>query len=145
MPKPAFTDPDVAAVFAAYPQAIRARLLQLRRLIFDVAKATPGVGEIHEALRWGEPSYLTFETGSGSMVRLGVPKDDPSQLALYFHCQSGLVESFRELYGGTLKFEGKRSILLASGDNPEADALRHCVALALTHHLRKRRKKPAAG
>lgn len=145
MPVPAFADPNVAAVFESYPKTSRARLLRLRRLIFSVAKQTPGVGAIHEALRWGEPSYLTLESGSGSMVRLGIPKDDPSKLALYFHCQSGLVDTFRDLYGNTLTFGGKRSILLGPGDDLDAEALHHCVSLALTHHQRKRPAKARTG
>ena len=143
MPKPKFQDRDVAAVFNAYPRAVKAKLLSLRQLIFDVARQTPGVGEVHEALRWGQPSYLTPQTGSGSTIRLDCLKDDPSKFALYFHCQSGLVEAFRDIYGGKLKFEGNRSIVLGSGDDLKAEALRHCVSLALTHHLRKRARVPA--
>ena len=143
MSKPAFSDPDVAAVFDAYPRVVKAKLLRLRQLIFDVARKTPGVGEVHEALRWGQPGYLTPETGSGSTIRLDRLKGDPSKFALYFHCQSGLVESFRDHYGGKLKFEGNRSIVLSPGDDLNAEALRHCVALALTHHLRKRARATA--
>jgi Domain of unknown function (DU1801) len=139
MPKPAFTDPDVAAVFDAYPRAVKAKLLRLRQLIFEVARQTPGVGEVHEALRWGQPSYLTPGTGSGSTIRLDQLKRDPTKFALYFHCQSGLVDTFRELYGNELKCEGKRSIILGADDDLKSGALAHCVSLALTHHLRKRR------
>jgi len=39
-------------------------------MIFDVAKKTPGVGKLEEDLRWGQPSYLTLETGSGSTIRI---------------------------------------------------------------------------
>ncbi|MGB6634840.1 MAG: DUF1801 domain-containing protein, partial [Bradyrhizobium sp.] len=51
-------DAAVEAVFKAYPQPAKAKLLALRRLIFDTAKATRGVGRIEEALKWGQPSYL---------------------------------------------------------------------------------------
>ncbi len=101
------------------------------------------MGEVHEALRWGQPSYLTPETGSGSTIRLDRLKQDPSKFALFFHCQSGLVDSFRDHYGGKLNFEGNRSIVLGPGDDLNAEALRHCVALALTHHLRKRARPTA--
>ena len=36
--------PAVDAVFDAYPKPVKAKLLALRRLIFDTAKATKGVG-----------------------------------------------------------------------------------------------------
>ena len=62
----------------------------------------------------------------------------PGQVALYFHCQTELVATFRELYP-ELNYGGNRSILLNADDKlPEAE-LRHCVGLALTYHLRKRK------
>jgi hypothetical protein len=57
---------------------------------------------------------------------------------VYFHCQTNLVETFLELYPN-LVYGGNRCILLdATEALPEA-ALRHCVALALTYHLNKRK------
>lgn len=144
MTNPPFQDANVAAVFSSFPRATKAGLLELRRLIFAVAKETPGVGAVHETLRWGQPSYLTPETGSGSTIRLDCLKDNSSKFAVYFHCQSGLVKSFRDHYNGVLKFGGNRSIVLDPGDNLNSHALRHCVALALTHHLRKRARSKAA-
>lgn len=66
-----FADPAVAAVFKAYPAALRKRLLTLRALSRD------------------------------------------------------------------FRFEGKRALLFGPGDRLPARALRHCIGLALTHHLRK--------
>jgi len=40
----AFADPGVIAVFEAYPKAVKAKLLRLRRLIFDTAARMPEVG-----------------------------------------------------------------------------------------------------
>jgi uncharacterized protein DUF1801 len=126
----------VDATFAAYPKPVKAKLLALRRLIFDTAKATKGVGLLEEALKWGQPSYLTPESKSGSTIRIDQVKSSPGQYAVYFHCQTDLVETFRELYP-ELSFAGNRAILLDAADKlPEAE-LRHCVALALTYHLRK--------
>ena len=130
-------DLAVAAAFHAYPKAVKAKLLALRRLIFDTAKTTKGVGALQETLKWSQPSYLTTETKSGSTVRIDQIKTVPNQVAIYFHCQTDLVATFRELYP-ELNYGGNRSILLdAKGKLPEAE-LRHCVGLALTYHLRKR-------
>lgn len=134
-----FGDEKVAAVFKAYPPALRTKLKALRELIFDVAANTSGVGPLSETLRWGQPSYLTASTGSGSTVRLDRLKKEDGY-ALYFHCQSGLVGQFRELYGDTFRYEGKRALLFGQGDRVPVTALRHCVGLALTHHLRKKSK-----
>src|SRR5882762_1467003 len=132
--------PAMDAIFHAYPKPVKAKLLALRRLIFDTAKATQGVGRLEETLKWGQPSYLTAETNSGSTVRIDRVKASANQYAVYFHCQTNLVESFRELYP-ELHYSGNRAILLDAKEKlPEAE-LRHCVALALTYHLRKR--KPA--
>jgi uncharacterized protein DUF1801 len=133
-----FSDPAVDAVFNTYPKPIKARLLALRRLILETARTTPGVGALQETLKWGQPSYLTAETKSGSTIRIDQVKSAPSQYALYFHCQTDLVETFRELYP-ELSYGGNRSILLDTGDEVSEPALRHCVALALTYHLNKRK------
>ena len=117
---------------------MKAKLLALRRLIFDTARSTPGVGALQEALKWGQPSYLTTETKSGSTVRIDQVKSTANQYAIYFHCQTDLVETFRELYP-ELSYGGNRSILLNASDEISEPALRHCVALALTYHARKRK------
>ena len=133
------SDPAVDAVFNAYPKPIKTRLLALRRLIFDTAKATKGVGALQETLKWGQPSYLTTETKSGSTIRIDQVKSAADQYAVYFHCQTDLVETFRELYPTEMRYGGNRSILLNAGDGLPEAALRHCVALALTYHLNKRK------
>jgi hypothetical protein len=138
-PRPDFSDPAVGAVFGTYPKPLKAKLLALRRLIFDTAKATAGVGALQETLKWGQPSYLTPETKSGSTIRIDQVKSAANQYAVYFHCQTDLVETFRELYPRELSYGGNRSILLDAEDELPEPALRHCVALALTYHLNKRK------
>ena len=127
----------IDAAFAAYPQPVKSRLLALRRLIFDTAKTTKGVGKLEEALKWGQPSYLTTESKSGSTVRIDQLKTEPGGYAVYFHCQTDLVETFRGLYP-ELRYGGNRSILLDAGEKLPEAALRHCIALALTYHARKK-------
>ncbi|MFB9262770.1 DUF1801 domain-containing protein [Bradyrhizobium erythrophlei] len=147
MPKPARRStshsragkPDPAgALFGGYPAPVKAKLLALRRLILDTAKATRGVGALEETLKWGQPSYLTAETGSGSTIRIDQVKPATDQYAVYFHCQTNLVETFREL-DPELRYSGNRAILLNVADKVPETALRHCVALALTYHLNKRK------
>ena len=137
-PRPNFSDPAVDAVFGAYPKPVKAKLLVLRRLIFDTASATKGVGALQETLKWGQPSYLTAETKSGSTIRIDQVKSAANQYAVYFHCQTDLVETFRELYPTQMRYGGNRSILLDAGEELPEAALRHCVALALTYHLKKK-------
>ncbi len=130
--------PAVDGIFGAYPRPVKAKLLALRRLILDTAKTTKGVGALEETLKWGQPSYLTTESKSGSTIRIDQVKAAAGQVAVYFHCKTNLVETFRELYP-ELRYSGNRAILLDAADKlPEAE-LRHCVALALTYHLSKRK------
>ena len=142
-PRADFPDPAVDAVFNAYPKPLRTRLLRLRRLIFKTAKATEGVGALQETLKWGQPSYLTPETKSGSTIRIDRVKSAANQYAIYFHCQTDLVATFRELYPTEFCYGGNRCIVFdAAEELPEAP-LRHCVALALTYHLNKRKSARA--
>jgi hypothetical protein len=131
-------NPAVAAVFASFPKAVGARLQALRKLILDTARKTGGVGPLEEALKWGQVSYLTSATKSGSTIRIDQVKAVAGKYAIYFHCQTNLVETFRELYP-ELRFSGNRAILLDASEQLPEPELRHCVALALTYHLNKRK------
>ena len=135
-----FGDAAVAAVFRTYPPGLRIRLMALRELVFDTAEKTAGVGPLTETLKWGQPSYLTAKTASGTTVRIDRLKAGDGY-AVYFHCQSGLVGQFRELYPDTFRYEGKRAIVFNAADRLPARALRHCIALALTHHARKKSRR----
>ena len=110
----------------------------MRRLILETAAKTQGVGALQETLKWGQPSYLTTESRSGSTIRIDrvkpEPGDDRELYALYVHCQTTLVSTFRQLYRDELTFGGNRSILLDAAQPLPKAALRHCIALALTYH-----------
>lgn len=135
---PAVADPAVAAVFDGYPAALRAKLLALRGLIFDTAAELPGVGALHETLKWGQPSYLTPTTKSGSTIRIDRATSSDDRYAIYFHCQTDLVATFRELYPDDLTYDGNRGIILNADDRLPEQPLRHCIGLALTYHVAKR-------
>lgn len=129
---------EVAAEFASYPEAVRPGLLALRQLILGTAEETTGVGRIEETLKWGQPAYLTSETGSGSTIRIAPtgPKSD-HDYAMYFICRTGLVETFEHLFGDVFTYERDRALLFRVGDDPLEAELRECVAMALTYHQSK--------
>ena len=133
-----FESVAVAHVFDAYPPAMRRKLLALRDLIFKTAASMDGVGELEETLKWGEPAYATSQSGSGSTVRINRVKKSPSQYAIYFNCQTSLVETFRTLFPTDFRFEGNRAIIFSESDTVPTDALRFCIAAALTYHRSKR-------
>lgn len=125
--------PAVAAAFAAFPAPARARLLNLRALIYDTAAKTPDAGALEESLKWGEPAY---RAKGGSTIRLGWKARTPGEVAMYFICTTGLVDAFRDLYAGTLPFAGNRAVLFDMKSRLKEKALRHCIAMALTYHRR---------
>ena len=132
-----FPNSAVAAAFDAYPPEPRRKLLALRELIFKTAAATDGVGELEETLKWGEPAYLTGKTKSGSTVRIGWKKSAPTQYAMYFNCQTDLIETFRTLFPADFCFEGNRAIVFEQDGRVPTASLVFCIAAALTYHLRK--------
>ena len=132
------TNPDVAKVFQSYPKNIRTKLLQLRQLIFETAKEIEGLGELQETLKWGQPSYLPVKPGIGTTIRIDQIKNVKGQYAMYFHCQTTLVETFREIYPKELTYQGNRSIIFQDDEAIAVDQLRDCVSMALTYHLRKK-------
>lgn len=125
---------EVAEVFNNYPQHIRKKVLLLRQLVLDTALETQGVDRVEETLKWGEPSYVTK---SGSTVRLDWKKSSPHQYAMYFHCKTRLVDTFKELYRDKFKFEGNRAIVFNADDDIPINELKHCISLSLTYHHRK--------
>ncbi|MBK6594719.1 MAG: DUF1801 domain-containing protein [Burkholderiales bacterium] len=136
-----FETQAVGQVFDAYPPVMRRRLLAVRELIFATAATTSGVGKLEETLKWGEPAYITSASKSGSTIRIAWKKKSPSQYAMYFNCQTTLIETFKTLFPGEFTFEGNRAIVFDASDKLPMDSLAFCIAAALTYH----RNKPAAG
>jgi Domain of unknown function (DU1801) len=134
--RPPFACVGVAEVFAAYPPAIRKQLLELRQLIFDTAASIEAVGPLEETLKWGEPAYLSSKRKTGSTIRLGYKVARPDELAMYFNCQTNLIETFRTMFPKELKFVGNRAILFVAGDTLPKDALVFCIGASLTYHRR---------
>ena len=134
-PKPPFADPAVAAIFAAYPPRLRAALLDLRRTIYETAETMEGVGDLVETLKWRQPAYLTERPKSGSTIRIDALKGRDDGYALFVHCQSRLLPTFRQLYPDAFDYDGNRAIRFSLDQAYDEAALRHCIALALTYHL----------
>ncbi|PCJ23705.1 MAG: hypothetical protein COA96_11165 [SAR86 cluster bacterium] len=123
-------DIDVKKKFDSYPEHVKSRLLNIRTLIFEVAREDK-IGEITETLKWGEPSYLTKK---GSTLRIGWKSTNPDSFSVYFNCNTTLVETFKEIYSGTFQFVGNREISLpVSGRIPKTE-LKACISMSLRYH-----------
>jgi hypothetical protein len=134
-PKPS---PAIAEIMHAYPKPVQAKLLELRRLIYKIAEETEGVGTPEETVRWGQTSYLTSASKSGSMIRMDRYRKEDSRCALYFLCQTTLVDSFKEMFGNRLAYEGNRAVILDVAGELNVRVISQCIEMALTYNLRKR-------
>jgi hypothetical protein len=128
---------DVAAAFSAFPEHVRARLLEVRNLIFKTAADIEGVGPLKETLKWGEPAYLTETTGSGSTIRLGWFRSSERECAMLFNCRTTLVADFRDRFPDVLAYEKNRAILVDAREPLPEAPLSVCLAMALTYHRRR--------
>lgn len=130
-----FANAKVEEAFDLEDSEARRGLLALRALILDTAAELPAVGRVEEALRWGQPAYLTPDSKSGSTLRLGVPKG--ARFGLFVHCQSRLIPEYLMTFPAWDRVEGTRAVLFDHPD--EVEPIRHgwLIKRALTYHIRK--------
>jgi hypothetical protein len=118
----------------SYPEHVKEKLLYLRILIIETASENTDRNKIEETLKWGEPSYLAK---NGSTIRIDWKKKNPNQYAMYFHCKTTLVDTFKELYKNIFEFDGNRAIVFDMQGDVPVEELKHCIELSLTYHSRK--------
>ena len=133
---------EVASVFEGFPSAAAAKLLQLRKLIYTTAAGNSEIGPLVETLKWGQPAFLPKKPRVGTTIRLGYNQDAPDKIAMYVHCQTTLVDTYRTIISqepnSVLSFEGNRAVLIASKPALPKAPLALCIEAALTYHLRKK-------
>lgn len=122
-------------LFANYPETAQARLEELRELIHSVAKKTSGVGDIEECFKWGELSFVTSETNSGSTIRIDWKKKNPDKFHLFFNCQTKLASIFKEIYPNDFQYTGNRRISFGLEERIPKRKLSKCIEIALTYNL----------
>lgn len=123
-------NPDIQAKFDSYPKNAREKLERVRQLILTVA-AENALGHVEETLKWGEASYLAK---GGTPVRIDWKPKDPGVIKIFFHCQTRLIETFKELYRNEFEYEGQRAIVLPLSANLKQVPLGHCIGLAMRYH-----------
>ncbi|MCU0829336.1 MAG: DUF1801 domain-containing protein [Tabrizicola sp.] len=133
---------EVAAQFAATSPSAREGMLALRQMVFATAAGTPGVGPLTEALRWGQPAYLTQETGAGSSLRIG--PFGPG-FALFVHCQTSLIADFLSGPGAGFRTSGSRAVVFDSIGDLDPGPISGLIRTALTWHLRGRKTMRSRG
>lgn len=129
-----FADAAVEAKFRSLPEPLRPPMLRLRQVILDVAARNPEIGPLTETLKWGEPAWLPKRPRTGTTVRADALKGSATRYALYVHCQTSLIETYRRHYPGEFSYDGNRALVFSTEFEPPAGPLAHCIALALTYH-----------
>lgn len=124
-----FENIEVDNTFMEYPSLYRKRLLELRELIFDIGDRIDKTNKIEESLKWGQPSY-TCE--GASPIR--IDRFEKDKIAMFFHCQTTLVETFRKLFANDLTFSKNRAIVLDPKNELPKEQLNICIEMALTYH-----------
>ena len=122
--------PGVKTTIASYPSEVKKPILALRTLIIATAQKIEGIAYFQETLKWGEPSYLS---PIGSTLRLAWKPSSPEHYGLYFHCQSKLVDSFREVFAKDFLYQGNRAIIFNLGDTLPEKKLMPCISAALQY------------
>ncbi|RCS25541.1 DUF1801 domain-containing protein [Phyllobacterium salinisoli] len=127
----------VAEALSRYPEPLRARLLEIREMVFAVATETEGIGPLTETLKWGEPAYLTEASKSGTTIRLGTTKLARQECAVLFNCKTELVKTFRTHFPDDFAFRGNRALVVPMARALPHEPLKLCLHAALIYHRRK--------
>lgn len=118
---------------------IREGLAALRNVILDIAEEEK-VGPLEETLKWGQQSFLTSNTKAGTTIRIDEDKSNGGQFALYVHCQTTLVERWRERFSD-FTFGGNRSVHFSNVSDVQRTEVKIMIAETLTYHRKKRGQK----
>lgn len=131
---------NVKKKFDSYPDHVRPKLHFLRELILDEADKDESIGILEETLKWGEPSYLTVVSKSGTTVRIDWKPKMPNQYAIYVNCKTTLIDTFRSLFP-ELNYEGNRAVVFNINQKIPENEIRLFINMALRYHL-DRLEKP---
>ena len=126
---------EVEAKYKSYPPAVRKEILAIRKLILEVAKKDVDIDFVEEALKWGEPSFLT--KSSGSTLRIDWKEKSPGCISLFVNCQTKLVSMFKDLYPDDFDYVGNRELRLPLNGKYSRGKLKKCIELVLKYNLVK--------
>jgi len=125
----------------AFPQKAKEKLLSIRGLILDEAENSPEIGELEETLKWGEPSYLTKKSKSGTTIRIDWKENNPDELGFFVNCKTTLLDQYRSMFPEVFRYEGERAVWIQLNEPLPEFELRECIKMALRYHLDKNRAR----
>lgn len=127
-----FNNADVKSAYESFPENSRRELLVIRDLIFQIASKDEAIGPLEECLKWGQPSYLTSQSKSGTAIRLACTKS--GKAALFVHCQTSLISEFKAIFNDQFEYEGNRALIIPELTKENLTALSLFIGRALTYH-----------
>lgn len=130
-------DSDIARIFARWPDPVQAVLMEIRQRLHRLADADQRIGPLQECLKWGQPSWVTATSKSGTTIRVGYNDDMPDRAWIYVHCGTSLISDYKDRFGDLLETEGNRAIALPLDKMPDDHILDACLAMALLYHVNK--------
>ncbi|WP_232227806.1 hypothetical protein [Leptospira wolbachii] len=108
--------------------------MEIRDWVYDLSVADARIGEIEECIKWGQPSFLTPITKSGSTIRIGKVSD--TEFALFFNCKTTIAQEIAIEFP-ELKCDGKRALYFAANQKLAKTKVISCLQKALLYHKRK--------
>ncbi len=102
-------------------------------LVEEVAAGLPETGGLEKTRKWGQLAYLPRKPRVGTTLRLD--RYDDHHLALFVHCRTRLVDTFRTLFPEQ-RFEGTRAWVIPVEEPLPTEALKVFIEATLTYHLK---------
>ena len=130
-----FKNPNIKAIYEGFSPDVKKATLLVRDWVFEIAATDNEIGIITEDLKWGEPSYLTGQTQSGTTLRINQKKNNLNLFAIYVNCKTDLVENFKNIFPH-LKYEGTRAIFFDASKPLPENEVKTIISMVLRYKLR---------
>ncbi len=124
-------DKGVEEKISQYPEEIKKKIQFLYELIIEVAEEMLEIHELQVVLKWGQVSFISK---IGSTLRIDSMPKSQNEYAVFFHCQSKLVDTFKILYHNEFQFKGNRAIVFNLENDVPIANLKECIKAALRYH-----------
>ncbi len=128
-----FPSEEVSSYYFNLTPVMFELFMEVRTWIYELSKKDEKIGEIEECLKWGEPSFLTPKTKSGSTIRMAYVNE--LEFALYFNCKTTIAKEIAMEFP-ELHCDGKRALYLPVNQKLPKTKLIVCLKKALLYHKR---------
>ncbi|MGG5332532.1 DUF1801 domain-containing protein [Enterococcus sp. AZ163] len=118
--------------YPTYSEEMISKLEELQNLIWTIAKEQKKT--ISESSKWGQLSIVSED---GTPIRIA--KFSDNEIALFVHCQTTLIETWKNLFPDRLSFSGNRAVIVSVDSPLPASELQVCIDMALNYHARNKR------